>query len=183
VRLPAILFLRLGLAAVLSLFGNAMAQETQPTESRVKAAFIYNFAKFIEWPADAFTDKSSPLVIGVLAENNSFAADLQQTVQGKTANNRPLIIKEFRSVAEATNCHILFISASVKKPTSEILSGVRGTNVLTVGETERFTENGGMINFVLEDNKVRFQINDETAKKAGLKISSKLLSLAVRPSR
>lgn len=159
------------------------AQEAQPTESRVKAAFIYNFAKFIEWPAEAFADKASPIVIGVLAENNSFAADLQQTVQGKTANNRTLVIKEFRSTAEATNCHILFISASVKKPVSETLAGVRGTNVLTVGETERFTEKGGVINFVLEDQKVRFQINDEAAKKSGLKVSSKLLSLAVRPAR
>lgn len=158
------------------------AQDSQPSESRLKAAFLFNFAKFVEWPPEAFTGKTAPLVIGVLGEN-SFGKDLEQTIQGKTVNDRPLQVKEYRAVAEATNCHILFICASEKKLLPEIFEALRGTAILTVGETDRFTQTGGMINFVVEGNKIRFEIKDETAKKAKLKISSKLLNLAVPATR
>jgi len=93
-------------------------------------------------------------------------------------NDRPLAVRECRTVEEGKKCHILFISASEKKRLPEIFKTLQGVNVLTVGETERFTEAGGIVNFVSEENKIRFQINDVNAKNAGLKISSKLLSLA-----
>src|SRR4051812_45240396 len=80
-------------------------QDLQPTEYQFKAALLFNFAKFVDWPAQAFSDAASPIVIGVLGEN-PFHEDLIQTVQGKTINNRPLVIKEFTSVTEARNCHI-----------------------------------------------------------------------------
>lgn len=158
------------------------AQDSQPSESRLKAAFLFNFAKFVEWPPEAFAGKTAPLVIGVLGEN-PFGKDLEQTIQGKTVNDRPLQVKEYRSVAEATNCHILFICASEKKRLPEIFEALRGTAVLTVGETDRFIQAGGMINFVVEGNKIRFEIKDETARKVKLKISSKLLNLAVPVGR
>lgn len=158
------------------------APESQPTEYQLKAAFLFNFAKYVEWPAEAFPDKTSPLIIGVLGQS-PFGGDLEQTIGNKTINGRSLQIKEqFHSVAEATNCHILFICTSEKKRLPEIFSGLRDTHVLTVGETDRFILTGGMINFVPEGNKIRFEINDEAAKKAGLKISSKLLNLALRPA-
>jgi hypothetical protein len=157
-----------------------MAQDAAPTEYQIKAAFVYNFAKFVEWPHEAFPDPASPIVIGVLGDN-VFGDNLQKMVSNKAINNRPLQFKEFRSVAQATNCHILFISTSEKSKFSKVIEGLKGTSVLTVGESADFIGAGGMINFVLESNKVRFQINDDAAKKAGLKISSKLLSLAIHP--
>jgi len=115
-------------------------QESQPSEYGLKAAFLFNFAKYVEWPPEGFADKTSPLVIGVLGQN-PFGNDLDQTVRSKTINGRSLQIKEIpHSVTEATNCHILFICTSEKKRLPEILSGLRGAHVLTVGETDRFTQ-------------------------------------------
>jgi hypothetical protein len=156
------------------------AQDTQPTEYQIKAAFLFNFAKFVEWPAEAFATTNSPLVIGVLGQN-VFGDNLERTISNKTINNRPLLCKEFRSVTEATNCQILFISASEAARFPKIVDALHGTSVLTVSESDQFIEAGGMINFVIEANKIRFQINAEAAKKSGLSISSKLLSLAVHP--
>ena len=180
-RLRATSILVLSLVWLLSV-GDGRAQESQPTEYQIKAAFLFNFAKFVEWPPAAFAEATSPMVIGILGEN-PFRDDLERTIRGKTINNRPLVIKEFRSPAEATNCHVLFISTSEKQRLPEILKSLHGTSVLTVGETDRFIETGGMINFVAEGNKIRFQINEVAAKSAGLKISSKLSSLASRPAR
>ncbi len=151
--------------------------QPSPSEYQIKAAFLYNFAKFVEWPPQAFAGPKSPMVIGVLGKN-VFGDDLEQTIRNKTINGHPFQFKEVHSVTEATNCHILFISASERDRLPKILSGLRNADVLTVSETGHFIEAGGMINFVIEDNRVHFQINDAAAKKAGLKISSKLLSLA-----
>lgn len=180
-RFRAIPTLGLSLVWLLSV-SNGRAQEPQPSEYQIKAAFLFNFAKFVEWPATAFAEATSPIVIGVLGEN-PFRDDLERTIQNKTVNDRPLVVTEFRSPGEATNCHILFISTSEKARLPEILETLRKTTVLTVSETQRFTEAGGMINFFLEGKKSRFQINDVAAKNAGLKISSKLLSLSSRPAR
>ena len=170
---------RIILFSLLLVFGfKAQAQDAAPTEYQIKAAFLYNFAKFVEWPPEAFATPTSPIVIGVLGDN-VFGNNLQQTINNKVLNNRPLQFKEFHSVIEATNCHILFISTSEKARFQKIMEGLRGSSVLTVSETPEFIGAGGMINFMLEANKIRFQINDEAAKKAGLKISSKLLSLAI----
>jgi hypothetical protein len=154
-----------------------LAQDSPPTEYQIKAAFLYNFAKFVEWPTQVFTGPTSPIVIGVLGEN-VFGDDLERTIHGKAINGRPLQFKEYHSVTEATNCQILFISTSEKKHLPKILNGLHSASVLTVGETDQFVEAGGMINFIIEDNRVHFQINNKAAKKAGLTISSKLLSLA-----
>ena len=162
--------------------GGVSAQDSAPTEYQIKAAFLYNFAKFVEWPPAVFSETNSPIVIGILGEN-PFGNDLVKTVRDKTLNNRPLVIKVFHSPVEATNCHILFISTSEKARLPQILEALREVSVLTVGEMDRFTEAGGMINFVREGNKIRFQINEVAAKSAGLKVSSKLLSLAFRPPR
>lgn len=155
------------------------AQEAQPTEYQLKAAFLFNFAMFVEWPQQAFAERTSPFVIGVLGEN-PFHDDLSKTLQNKKIDDHPLVVKEIRVPADATNCHLLFISASEKKRLPELLQSLKGTSVLTVSEIEQFTEEGGMINFVLQGTKVRFQINKDTASAAGLRISSKLMNLAVR---
>jgi hypothetical protein len=174
----------LGLVLLLSLprlaGGLGDAQEFRPTEYQVKAAFLFNFAKFVEWPPHAFASGTSPLVIGILGEN-PFHEDLARTILNKTIDRHPLEINEVRSPTQATNCHILFISTSEKERLPEILKGLKGANVLTVSETERFIDAGGMINFVLQGTKIRFQINKDAAASAGLKISSKLMSLALAP--
>lgn len=157
----------------------AHAQQAQPSEYQIKAAFLFNFARFVEWPKSAFATPTSPLVIGILGED-PFRDDLTKTVGNKAVDTHPVVTKEFRSVAEATNCHVLFISTSEKKKLPEILQSLKGTSVLTVAETDGFIEKGGMINFVLEGTKIRFQINKDAAASAGLKISSKLMTLASR---
>ncbi len=118
------------------------------------------------------------MVIGVLGEN-VFGDNLERVFQNKTINSRPLQFRECHSVADATHCQVLFISVSEEKRFNKIMNALHGLNILTVSESDRFIDSGGMINFVLVENRIRFQINNEAAQKAGLKISSKLLSLAI----
>jgi hypothetical protein len=173
-------FLCLSLLWLLLAGGLVRAQVAPPTEYQLKAAFLFNFAKFVEWPQAAFASNNSPIVIGVLGQN-PFHDDLKQMVRNKTIDNRPLVVQDVHALAEATNCHILFVCSSEKDRLPEIFKALKGASVLTVGEMDHFTESGGMINFVIKDNKIRFQINNDQAAKAGLKISSKLMSLALRP--
>ena len=153
------------------------AQSPQPTEYQLKAAFLYNFAQFIDWPPEAFADDKTPFVFGILGDN-PFGSDLERIVAGKKINDRPISVKVFHTAAEAAHCQILFVSNSEKKHFSEIIQSLHGNAVLTVSETDGFIQAGGMINFLLMGGKIRFQINDGPAKTVGLKISSKLLSLA-----
>ena len=157
------------------------AQAPAPTEYQIKAAFLYNFAKFVDWPPQAFTNENSEFVIGILGDN-PFGEDLARTVAGKNVNERTIAIQKFTDAAETKNCHILFISTSEKNRLPEVFEKLKGRSILTVGEMERFTESGGIINFVREASKIRFQINDPAAKAIQLKISSKLMSLAVSAS-
>jgi len=166
---------------LLSGAGLACAQDPQPSEYQLKAAFLYNFAKFVEWPAAALPQNGSPFVIGILGEN-PFNDDLKKTVAGKKILDHPITVVPLPNITAATNCHILFISSSEKNRLPEIFQTLGQASVLTVGEMERFTQAGGIVNFVREGNKIRFEISDDAAKRAGLKISSKLLSLSVRPA-
>lgn len=158
---------------------NGRAQEERPTEYQVKAAFLFNFAKFVQWPARVIPADHSPIIIGVLGDN-PFHGDLTRTIEKKMVDDHPLEMRELHSLAEAAGCHILFISASEAPRLAEILRGLQGKSVLTVGDMDRFADGGGMIQFVLRDSRVRFQINNQAAVQAGLKISAKLLALAVR---
>lgn len=169
---------------VLSLWlvwGWSQAQEATPSEYQVKAAFIFNFIKFVEWPAAAFTDTNAPLTIGVFGKN-PFEDHLQLATQNKLVNNRPVAVKACPSLADARQCHVVFVSNSEKSRLTTVVEGLTGAAVLTIADTEGFIKYGGMINFFRDGNKFRFEINDAAARKAGLKISSKLLSLASRPA-
>jgi hypothetical protein len=172
VKTYLVLGLLLWLAAVVR------AQESPPSEYRLKAAFLWNFAKFVDWPTNAFASATAPFIIGVL-DSNPFGADLEQTVNGKLINDHPITVRTYKNVTDARASHVLFIGSSEKNRWAEIFKTLRDSPVLTVGEYDQFTQSGGMINFVREGNRIRFQINDATAKAAGLKINSKLLSLAV----
>jgi hypothetical protein len=177
-RLRATTILSMSLAWLLAV-GSGSAQEPPPTEYQLKAAFLLNFAKFVEWPQATFPETNSPMFLGVLGKN-PFGDTLERTVRGKTVNNRQVVIMECRSPAEATNCHMLFICTSEKEHLREVIKGLSGTPVLTVGEMDGFIEAHGMIKFIWEGKKIRFQINEVEANNAHLKISSKLLSLAAR---
>jgi hypothetical protein len=162
--------------------GSVRAQDAPPSEYQVKAAFIFNFAKFIEWPPKSFARPDTPLTIGVLGDN-PFGANLEETLKGKTLNNRALVAKHCQNIDEAKTCHVLFVSASESKRVPEILGELGKSSILTISDTERFTREGGMINFFREGNVFRFEINDQAARNAGLKIASKLLELSRKPPR
>ncbi len=178
-RLPACRMLALifAAAAFLTSASQARAQSEPPTEYQVKAAFLYNFAKFVEWPADAFPDVQSPIVLGILGDD-PFGSVLDKMIYGKAANGRGFVVKRVSEDAKLRSCHILFISSSEKKHLARILEGLKGAGVLTVGDMDRFAESGGVIHLLLAENKVRFGINLTAAARARLKISSKLLALA-----
>jgi len=156
-------------------------QESQVSEYKIKAAFVLNFARFAEWPPASFAAEDSPLTIGVFGKN-PFGGDLEEVMRNKTISDRAVVTKEIKSLAEATNCQVLFISSSEKKRLAEIFERLQSASVLTVADMDGFTEAGGMINIVREGTKFRFQINNDAAKKANLKLSSKLLSLALPSS-
>lgn len=147
-----------------------------PGEYQVKAAFLYNFAKFIDWPTNVSPDPNSPFILGIVGDD-PFGSDLEQTINGKGINGRRLVIKRFKRGQALEFCHILFISSSEQGRLPQILGSLKGSSVLTVGEVEQFTRSGGIINFTLKDDKVRFEINLGAAERAGLRISSKLLKL------
>ena len=153
-------------------------QNPPPGEYEVKAAFLFNFAKFVEWPQSAFADANSPLIIGVLGDD-PFGDVLERTVAGKLVQGRPLRVQRWKRLVEMRYCHILFVSPSERGELPEILERFQAAAVLTVSEEDGFDELGGMIHFLLQENKVRFAINNRAAKAAGLKISSRLLMLAV----
>jgi hypothetical protein len=155
---------------------NARAQDAL-SEYQVKAAYLFNFLKFVEWPDDSFADSLAPIVIGVVGED-PFGSALPQVTIGKTVQGRDLVIRKYHTGEGVRGAHILFISPSEKKRLPMILSSLRGSSVLTVADTEGFLDAGGMIQFLNENDRVRFAINVEATSRANLKMSSKLLSLA-----
>ena len=178
-RLPGAGFrILLGLATVaLALTPReAPAQPAVSKEYQVKAAFLFNFVQFVEWPPAAFTNSDAPICIGVLGED-PFGTALEETVRGETVRNRKLIVQRSRLVENLKDCQLIFISKSETERVSEILGNLDPAPVLTVGETQDFAQQGGIVNLYLAANKVRFEINPAAARRKGLKISSELLSL------
>lgn len=155
----------------------AAAQAPRAPEYEVKAAFLYNFAKFVDWPPRAFPDPSAPLHICVLGRD-PFGDTLSKLLEGKSISGRPIASRLLQSPAEARLCHILFISRSEPEFLKQALAPIRDLAVLTVGESDDFLPLGGMINFVLEQDRVRFEINLDAAERHRLKLSSKLLAVA-----
>ena len=149
----------------------------------VKAAFLYNFAKFVEWPADAFAGPASPIVFIVFGEDPF--GDALKSLKGKTANGRPIVVRYAANLGELERCHLLFVSASSIALLPKILQATNGWNVLTVGDVDGFARDGGTINLVNEERRIGIEINMEAAQRTRLQISSKLLGLAkiVRPGR
>lgn len=167
------------LAALLAVPGVVVAETPAQTASEydVKAAFLYNFTKFVDWPPAAFPDPAS-LKVCVLGDD-PFGRSLQ-SVAGEQVANHKLTVVRTDSLSRPAGCQVLFISHSERERLPQILAAVRDSPVLTVGDTKGFVDQGVIINFTLEGSKVRFEINTEAADRAGIKISSKLLQLAKR---
>jgi hypothetical protein len=157
---------------------NMMApQQSGPSEYQVKAVFLYNFTQFVEWPSFAFENQDSPLVLGILGKD-PFGNYLDETVSGDSVNGHPLVVQRFQNAEDVGKCHILFISASEKDRLKGIVQLLESRNILTVSDAANFTKYGGIVRFYTENHKTRISINLESAKKADLTISSKLLRLA-----
>jgi hypothetical protein len=156
------------------------AQAGPPTEYEVKAAFLFHFAKFVEWPPEAFADRTASLVVGVLGED-PFEGVLERAVAGRRVRERAIEVRYFDGLAGVGDSpvHILFVaSQSEAAQVAELSHRFAGRNILLVGESEGFAERGGAVNFTREGKKVRFEINPQAAEAAGLRLSSRLLSLA-----
>jgi len=172
-----ILSLILLLGATLEMYAQATVPGAGFDEYQVKAAFLYNFAKFVEWPPGTFASPSDPIGI-CIAGGNPFGSMLETMVQGKKMGERVFAVRRMADTQEAKGCQILFIGSTEWKRVRSLIEALKGAAVLTVGETDEFTAAGGMIAFQLAGPRVRIQIDLETAEHSRLKISSKLLSLA-----
>ena len=150
------------------------AETALSAEYQLKAVFLFNFAQFVEWPAQAFPDPKAPLVIGVLGKD-PFGPYLDDLVSGEKIGDRALVIRRYSRPEELAGCHILFISRSEARNLDTIVARLKEQSVLTVSDADTFTRQGGMVRFVMENGKIRLRINVDAAKSSHLSISSKVL--------
>jgi hypothetical protein len=158
-------------------FAGPVAHAQSAAEYQVKAAFLFNFAKFVQWPADAFPSGDAPLQICVLGQD-PFGREFEQVIIEKTVNGHRIEVAHPDGVPQARACQILFVASSEKQRLADILQGLKGTSVLTVGDSPNFIQTGGVINFVLDHDRVRFEVNLKAAELAHLKLSARLLTVA-----
>jgi len=175
---PGWRFISIPLALVaLMLTGVQLHSQGSVDQYRIEAVFLFNFTKFVDWPATAFKTVDEPIRICVFGQN-PFDSALEETVYGKTVGNRTFIVREVSNRQEADTCHVLFFGRSAQQRCRSLLDELKGRNILTVGETEDFSAHGGIVTFRRQDGRIRFTINAALAERANLRISSKLLSLA-----
>ena len=169
----------LGLAALLLAPAVASADHGTPTplERRVKAAFLYKFAGYVEWPGTAFHGVDDPLVIGVV-DDEALAAELERLVLGRRSAGHPVLVRRIEDVEDPGNIHLLFVSRAGAHQTADILRAIHLRPVLVVTETKGALEQGSMINFVLDEGRVRFEVNLDAVERNGLGLSSRLLTVA-----
>ncbi|MDH5541857.1 MAG: YfiR family protein [Nitrospinota bacterium] len=169
------------IAAVISLLlcSSAFSSEKVFTEYQVKSVFIYNFAKFVDWPEQAFSSEASPVNVCVLGED-PFGNEMDLLTK-KSARGRGfdvLRFSKFKDKEELKSCHLLFISKSEESRIGSIIESLSGFGVLTISDVEGFMDSGGIIEFTMRENKVRFAVNLKASEQAGIRISAKLLKLA-----
>ena len=147
-------------------------------EAQVMSAFLYNFTKFVEWPADRFGDAADPIVLGIFRDS-FIEAELAAVVSGRKVNGRELVVKRVVTLVEVTNAHVVFVGAAEEARFANLLPAMKDRAVLTVGESTAFLDRGGVVRLFLEAQRLRFEINVPAAQHADLKISSQLQKLAV----
>ena len=165
--------------AVLALAGatSTLPQDTPSVEYQLKAAFLFNFAKFVAWPTDAFPSDKAPISLCVF-RHDPFGGALDEVIREKAINNRELLARRIKDLPELKACQLVFVSETEERQLPEILSSLKGASALVVGESADFAERGGAIQFFLENNKLRFAVNVDAIQRARLQASSKLLALA-----
>ena len=163
------------LALVLAAAAPVRAQRGMD-EYEVKAAFLYNFVKFVQWPAS--DPRTGAVKIGVVGRIPKFMGALEVMARNKAIGGRTILVREIRENDDPRNFHLIFIAESERSRQADVLERARGASVLTVGESADFLEHGGIARFFVEANRVRFQIDAAQAQQEGLKVSSQLLSLA-----
>lgn len=165
---------------LLSAFWNvqpACAQNKPPLEYQLKAAFLFNFTRFIHWPASAYASSDAPFVIGIVG-NDPFGNYLDDLVNGELADGHRIMVRRYPEGADLTDCQLLFISMGDVAKLKAILSTTAHQDILTVGDTDSFTSSGGMIRLFKEDNRIKIEIRLATVKMAQLEVSAKLLQVA-----
>jgi len=167
----------IGLVAVWGVEISAAWAGEALSESQVKAAFLVNFPKYVDWPAVAFAETNSPLVIAVLGET-PVTDELQKLIAGRTVNGRKIVLRRLDAGEEVAGCHILFVSALEQSRASSLLARLKDSGVLTVGESDDFLEHGGIVNLARRERKIALEVNLTAATTARIKISSRLLSVA-----
>ncbi len=175
--LAALAFICIALAP-----GAIATAHAQVQELALKAAFLYKFGLYVEWPSSAFSSTASPVNLCVTGED-PFGESLDKAVAGERINGRNIVIRRLKTVGRDSGCHILYIGGSDAQRGAQIIEAVRGSSVLTVSDTRGSGVGAGIIDFVILDNRVRFDIDDEAAAQNGLVISSKLMSLALNVKR
>jgi hypothetical protein len=166
-------------ATVFSTMTARAADDDMPLDYQVKAAFLVNFPKYVDWPAGVFAETNSPITVGIFGDDNVAGEFANMIEGGRSVGGRPILLKRInREDQIGTDCQILFIANSERQRVPAILEKIKGAGVLTVGESDDFLEKGGIINLVHRDRKIRLQVNLGAAGKARLKISSRLLIAA-----
>jgi hypothetical protein len=153
------------------------AQTNTQSEYKVKAIFLYNFTRFIDWPNNAFASNEEPFKIGIVG-TDPFGVYLEETVRGEKVSGRSIVVERYKNMKEIKNCHMLYINVTNQRDIKNIVTSVGEKKTLTISENPEFVKWGGMIRIYSDDNKIRIQINDAAARKAGIKISAKLLNVA-----
>jgi hypothetical protein len=171
--------LAFGLRACLTLAAATLtlAGASPPIEYQVKAAILYNFSRFVEWPEDAFQSENAPINFCVF-QHDPFGGALDKIIRGKTIRNRQLVVRRVSEVRDLRACQLVFAGETDNERLPDILKELKGTSTLLVGESEEFAERGGGIQLHMEDNKMRFSVNVDAIQRARLTVSSKLLALA-----
>lgn len=170
-----------GIAALLALLAVAAPRDAafaeQAEETRVRAAYVYNFAQFAEWPAASFPSQSDPLTIGVLGPA-PVARDLSALLQTRSVRGRSLRVRPLEDLRDGRSCHIVLVCGAATVRPDEVAAVLGDSPVLTIGDGEEFARSGGIIGFYIAENRLRFAINQKTAAQSRLRLSSKLLALA-----
>ena len=154
-----------------------MVRAAPSPEYLIKAAYLYNFALFVEWPAEVFATRDAPIVIGIIGAD-PFDQALERTIQDKRINGRTLVVRRLQPGQDVRQAHILFVRSSEAARNDELIGRLAGHPVLLVGETPDFSRRGGTITFTIEDERVRFEINVEAVRRARLNVSATLLNVA-----
>jgi len=181
-RLPVLLAALILTVACRLPASGAFAAEAAPThdEYTLKAVLLYSFGRYVEWPKDAFAGPSAPFVIGILGED-TFGGTLDAIAQKRTIRGRPIVIRRFPTLENyRPPCNILFVARSLSpEQQAEVLAKTQGQPVFVVGESPGFAEQGASANFIMEGDRVRFQLNVDAARRAQLGLDAKILSLGI----